>query len=68
MQFEAEIVVPRNTTLYVGKIAEQARYRGEAEQIRLSKDYSKVWIQKIRALKIGEEYTIEEVTQKFTSH
>lgn len=54
--------------MYVGKIAEQAKYRGGADQILLPIDYNKAWIQKIRDLKTGEEYTLEEFTQKFTNH
>lgn len=54
MRFEAEIIVPQNTRLYVGRIE---------EQILLPKDYPSEWIRTIRDLKTGKVYTFEEYMQ-----
>ena len=63
MRFEAEIIVPQNTRLYVGRIEEQASYKGGADQILLPKDYPSEWIRTIRDLKTGKVYTFEEYMQ-----
>lgn len=71
MRFEAEIIVPQNTRLYVGRIEEQASYKGGADQILLPKDYPSEWIRTIRDLKTGKVYTFEEymrITIKYIMH
>ena len=60
MQFEAEIIIPKNTLLYVGKIEEYAKYKGGADQLLLPMDYPTAWIKSIKDLKTGRLYTFEE--------
>ncbi len=60
MRFEAEIIVPQHTRLYVGRIEGQARFKGGADQILLPKDYPSEWVRNIRDLKTGKLYTYEE--------
>lgn len=59
----SEKEVPQNTRLYVGRIEEQASYKGGADQILLPKDYPSEWIRTIRDLKTGKVYTFEEYMQ-----
>lgn len=59
----SEKEVPQNTRLYVGRIEEQASYKGGADQILLPKDYPSEWIRTIRDLKTEKVYIFEEYMQ-----
>ncbi|MCG3464215.1 hypothetical protein L7G72_20950 [Xenorhabdus bovienii] len=54
-QFEAQILVPKGTTLHVGQVAPQtmksgAVLKGEATQILLPRDWDPSWIKNTRGI------------------
>ena len=72
-RFEVEIEVPREQKLNIGKVAEQPvgspnpKYRGNADQVLLPKNYPMEWIKSVRDGKTGKAYTIEEFKKQFPS-
>ena len=70
-RFEAEIIVPKGEKLNLGKVAEQPvgvknpKYKGNADQVLLPKDYSIDWVKSVRDGKTGKVYTIDEFKTLF---
>ena len=56
LRYEAEIVIPKGTTLNIGRVGEQytmsgARLSGGADQILLPQNWDLNWIKSIRNIK-----------------
>lgn len=60
MQFEAEFVVEKGTTLNLGKIAPQSIYSGGADQVLLPRNIPENWVKNVKDLKTGKTYSLEE--------
>ncbi|WP_259779861.1 hypothetical protein [Aestuariispira ectoiniformans] len=71
MRFEAEIEVPPGQKLNIGRVAEQPvnsespKYRGNADQILLPRNYPTEWIRNVRDGQTGRVYTIDEFRAEF---
>ena len=65
MQFEAEFVVEKGTTLNLGKIAPQSIYSGGADQVLLPRNIPENWVKNIKDLKTGKTYSLEEFKTAF---
>jgi hypothetical protein len=70
-RFEAEIIIPKGTTLNIGKVGQQPptsaspKYTGGADQILLPQNYSSDWVKSIRDGKTGKVYTLDEFQKAF---
>jgi len=65
MQFEAEMIIDKGSKLNLGKIAPQGKYRGGSDQILTPIDYPESWIRKIKDLKTGKEYSLDEFKKAY---
>ncbi len=65
MQFEVELLVEKGAKLNLGKIAPQSIYSGGADQVLMPLGYPQSWVKKIKDLKTGEIYTLDEFKIKF---
>ena len=57
MRYEAEIKIPKGTTLNIGRVGEQytmsgTKLAGDADQLLLPQNWDLKWIQSIREVKI----------------
>ncbi|WP_058534249.1 pre-toxin TG domain-containing protein [Legionella saoudiensis] len=71
-RFEAQILVPENIQLNIGKVAPQLSksgnriyHRGGEDQILLPRSYPITWIKQIRDGMTGNTYTIEQFIKKY---
>ncbi|CAA0102840.1 Uncharacterised protein [BD1-7 clade bacterium] len=70
-RFEAELVIPSNQKLNVGKVGQQPpgaskpRYRGGSDQILLPRNWPTSWVKSVRDGKTQIVYTLEEFEKKF---
>jgi LysM repeat protein len=66
MRFKAEIEIPVNTELQIGKVGKQPpdaiipKYNGGDDQILLPRNYDINWIKKIIDTKTGKSYSLNE--------
>jgi hypothetical protein len=66
MQFEAELVIEKGAKLNLGKIASQPGYKGGADQLLLPLGYQESWVKRVKDLKSGRIYTLEEFKKAFS--
>jgi hypothetical protein len=71
-RFEAQLDIPENSVLNIGKVAPQTSrsgnsvyHRGEADQVLLPQDYPTSWITSIRDGKTGITYSLDEFQALF---
>src|SRR5699024_4882606 len=64
LQYEAEIIIPKGTTLNIGRVKEQftisgARLAGDADQILLPRNWDLNWIKSIKNISVTGRYTCQ---------